>query len=261
VMLILGTRGLDQRGRERIAEFVRLGGGVFVAAGPDVDLPFIRDAFGAMVKATARERDRHVPLTFAPEDMRHPIFRPLGEFGTLAYAEFERSALLDGSGPSAVLARFSDGTPALVDERAGDGGHVLLFASDLNNAWNTLPLQPAFAPLLAETTAYLATRNVNRGEYVAGELAQAGGDVPGVLHLDGSPGRAVAVNVDPRESNPARVSAEAFAAAVTPLKTRALLGQVEELRGREQAQRLWQYGLGMMLCLLVAEGALGRRMG
>ena len=43
-------------------------------------------------------------------------------------------------------------------EEASGEGRVLLFASDLNNAWNDFPLQPAFVPFLHEIAA--ASRGV-----------------------------------------------------------------------------------------------------
>ncbi len=270
VVVIVATRGLDQRGRQQIAGFVRRGGGLLVAAGPDVDPSFIRDALGTLLTTSVRERQSDQVLTFAPQDMRHPIFGRLGGFGTLAHAEFTHAASLEGAAPSDVLAKFSDGTAAMVEERAGvagdvdegaGGGTVLLFASDLNAAWNTLPLQPAFAPLLVEAVTYLAERRASRGEYYAGELNQPGADVPGVVTLAGNPVRSVAINIDPRESDPARTSVDAFRTAVSPLRTRAAARDVEDARGSERAQRLWRYGLAAMLILVVAEGALGRRMG
>jgi hypothetical protein len=259
VIVLLGTRGLDPRGRRRLAQFVRDGGGLLVSAGPDVETDVVNEALAGVVKTAVAVRDGDAPLTFAADDMRHPIFRALGEFGTLALVDFTRSVLVTPSASGQVVARFSDGSPALVDEATEAGGRVVLFASDLNNAWNRLPLQPAFPPLLTETVRYLAARALAPAEYFAGELAQLGGDVPGTLTADS--GRVVAINVDPRESNPAATSPEEFSAAVAPLAAEGSRRQAEDVTATEQTQRLWQYGLAMMLGLLVTEGALARRMG
>ena len=52
-VLLLSTRGLDQRGRELLASYVQRGGGVLVAASPDVDAQVAAGATGAAIEMTA----------------------------------------------------------------------------------------------------------------------------------------------------------------------------------------------------------------
>ena len=257
VLCLTGTRGLDQRGRALLNGFVKRGGGVLIAAGDSVDQSLVRDAFGSILKTAGRGREHSASLTFAPTDLRHPVFKPLGGIGTLALVEVSKAVQFDVPDSASVIARFSDGSPALVDEST-EGGRVLLFASDLNNAWNTLPLQPAFAPFVHEAVSYLAAPRAGAADYVAGERSEPGTDTPGVTNLGG---KVVAINVDPLESNPVTMSAAAFEAALAGLRTQAARHEVDATREREGRDRLWQYGLGMMLLLLMAEGVLGRRMG
>ena len=255
VVAILGTRGLEQRGRELLADYVRAGGGLLLTAGPDVDEAILRQALQNVMRTSWRQREAG-PLRFAPADSRHPVFRVFGGVGTLGNVSFARSALVD-AGPSAdIVARYSDGSPALVDEAAGDG-RVLLFASDLNNTWNDFPLQPAFVPFVHETLRHLASRRVPT-EYLVGALPGADGRTPGIVDLAA---RRVVVNIDPRESDPSRMSADAFKANVlrlTAVAARQAGAQAEE---REDGQRLWQYALLLMVVSLAAEGMLGRRLG
>src|SRR5207253_1811248 len=124
------------------------------------------------------DEDHLAPLTFAPTDLRHPIFDAVGGAATLALAEVSQSARFDASDPSSVIARFSNGAPALIDEPIG-AGRLLLFASDLNNEWNNVPLHPVFAPLIHEIVAYLAAPSIARVEYVAGERSDPRTDAPG----------------------------------------------------------------------------------
>ena len=75
------------------------------------------------------------------------------------------------------MARLANGNPALVEKKFGLG-KVILAASTANPDWNTLPLKPAFLPLIHQLVAYLAsgtdgTRNGMVGEN-AGEAAAAG---------------------------------------------------------------------------------------
>lgn len=271
VIVVLGTRGLEVRGRQRLAGFIKSGGGLLLTAGPDVDPAVMNEALSGVVRTTWQRRDASA-LTFAPEDSRHPAFRPLRGMGTLGNVSFTRAALVDAGPGAEVIARYSDGSPALVEERAS-GGRVLLFASDLNYRWNNFPLQPAFVPFVHETLRYIASARAARVEYLVGDLPGAPGAAPGVVRLEaaaraasgaqpaGVPGRRVAVNVDPRESDPARMDAEAFRARVLR-RAAAAAGQTDtEARTREDTQRLWQYGLLLMVVSLVAEGVLGRRFG
>jgi hypothetical protein len=256
-VVILGTRGLEQRGRELLASYVRGGGGVLITAGPDVDWAIVREALEDVVATQSTARQASAPR-FAPDDSRHPVFRVFGGVGSLGNVQFTRSVLLAPPADADVVARFSDGTPALVEEMAGDG-RVLLFASDLNNVWNDFPVQPAFVPFVHETLKHLAARQLTT-EYTVGELPGEQGRTPGVVELNGG-GTRVVVNADPRESDPARVSGETFAANVSGLDGEAPDGGRADQQEQEDGQRLWQYALLLMLASVVAEGALGRRLG
>jgi len=164
---------------------------------------------------------------------------------------------VDAGADAIVVARFTDGRPAVVEEAAGEG-RVLLFASDLNNGWNDFPLQPAFVPFLHETFKHLASARPRPRDYLVGELATAAGRSAGVAAVNG---RRIVVNTDPRESDPARMTAEAFKANVTELSARADGREDTAAQQREDGQRLWQYALLLMVVSLAAEGMLGRRLG
>ncbi len=257
-VLVLATRGLDARGRELLAGYVKAGGGLLVAAGPDVEPTVLREALDGVVPTRLAARPSRDTLRFAPADSRHPVFRLFGGAGTLANVSFERTAAVEASDSAEVIARYTDGTPALVEDRA-TGGRVLVFASDLNNRWNDFPVQPAFVPFVHEMLRYLAATRSPRAEYLVGELPGAQGAAPGGVQL--TPERRVAVNVDPRESDPARITGDAFRAGITRLNVAAAQQARAQAREREENQRLWQYGLLLMIVALAAEGMLGRRLG
>jgi len=261
VVIVAGSNGLDERGRQRLAEFVRAGGGLLVAAGPDVDAAILSQALSGVVATGWRLRPP-AAVSFAPDDSRHPVFRPFGGVGTLGNVTFTRAALVDAPDGARVLARYTDGTPALVEEWT-TAGRVLVFASDLNYRWNDFPLQPAFVPFVHETLRYLASARATRTEYLVGELPAAAGPTPGVVQLDARQGRArrVAVNTDPRESDPRRMTVEAFHAGISRLQARAVVAAQAEARREEDAQGLWWYGLLLLVVSLAAEGLLGRRLG
>ena len=155
--------------------------------------------------------------------------------------------------------------------------HHQPFASDLNDRWNDFPLQPAFVPFVHETLRYLASPRNARTEYLVGELPGVEAQSPGVISLapvgrtlSGPPGepdkarptgRMVAINVDPRESDPARMSADDFRAGVSRLNASATRLAQDAAREQEDSQQLWQYVLLLMVVGLAAEGMLGRRLG
>ncbi|MGH9253945.1 MAG: BatA domain-containing protein [Vicinamibacterales bacterium] len=258
VMVVLGTRGLDERGRERLVEFVRSGGGLLLTAGPDVEPAMLKQALSGVVSTSWGPRN-HTTLSFAPDDARHPVFRLFGGVGTLGNVSFTRTALLEAPASARVIARYSDGTPALVEER-GAAGRVFLFGSDLNYDWNDFPLQPAFLPFIHEALRYLASPHSARLEYVVGDLPGPAGLTPGVAPV-GSTGRRVAVNVDVREADPRRMTADAFQSGIARLHASAAQQARTEARQQEDEQALWRYGLLLMVVSLAAEGLLGRRLG
>jgi hypothetical protein len=262
VIAILGTRGLERQGRERLARYVRSGGGILLAAGPDVEPDIIKDALRDLFGSSWSPRSG-TPLRLAPDDGRHPIFRIFGGTGALGNVAFERTVMLTVTDTASVVARYSDGSPALVEERNGMG-RMLVFASDLNHQWNDFPVQPAFVPFVHELFRYLALARAARTEYFVGEVPGASGAMPGVVDLQSAtgnrPSRTVSVNVDPRESNPDRMTADAFQHAIARVDVPAVVQSEAETREHEDTQRLWQYGLILMAIGLVAEGLLGRRL-
>jgi hypothetical protein len=262
VVAVLGTRGLEQRGRERLAAFVRDGGGLLITAGPDVDPAVLKEALDGVVRTSWRARDAQA-LSFAPDDSRHPVFRLFGGVGTLGNVVFSRAALVEAPDGAEVIARYSDGSAAVVEERTARG-RVLVFASDVNNGWNDFPLQPAFVPFIHETLRYLSSSRAAQTEYLVGELSGPQGQTPGVVSLQPvarTPTRMVAVNVDPRESDPARMTADDFKAGVARLNAAAAQQAGVAAREDEDRQRLWQYALLLMVVSLAAEGIIGRRLG
>jgi hypothetical protein len=254
-VVLMSTRGLEQRGRARLAAFVRAGGGLLLTSGPEVDPAIVRQALNGIVLTSWTVRP-DASVSFAAEDSRHPIFRVFGGLGTLGGVSFSRAARIAVAEGADVLARYSDGSPALVEERT-TGGRVLVFGSDVNNRWNNLPLQPAFVPFIHESLRYLASPRARRSAYLVGELQGNAGLTPGVIELQG---RRVAVNTDPRESDPTRMSADAFQTGVPRFDGSGAPPAGRAAGPQERGHGLWWYGLLLVLVTLTMEGVLGRRL-
>lgn len=275
-VLLIGTRGLDRRGRDTLQAYVTRGGALLAVAGPDLDADAPARIFGNLT-LRARPRDASSVVSFAPTDARHPIFRPFGQLsGNLGRVRFDRSIQIDSAPGATVLARFSDGAPALLEYKMGSG-RLMYFASDLNRQWNDFPLQPSFVPFVQSVMRYL-TASVNAPrEYLVADAPSGARREPGVVSIpnprpandgSGKHERRVAINVDTRESDPARMSPIGLTAAIGRAGTDSAgkdtaRGAVEantSVSGAESQQNLWRYGLALMLASLVLESALGRKM-
>jgi hypothetical protein len=276
-VLLLSTRGLERRGRELLAAYVRAGGGLLVAAGADVDGDVAADVLGdgTSLKIITATGSRPETRTLAPADLRHPIFRPFaGISAPLALVRFQNATRIEGAGCQ-TLARFTTGDTALLECGAGDG-RALIFASDLNNGWNDFPQHASFVPFLNEAVRYLASARAHSSDYLVGETPAGVPHEPGVhlLHsvADVGPGsaggpagpggsddniRRVVVNVDPRETDPARLTVEEFQGAVT--RDIDAPGRRLQAGQQEDDQHLWQYALILMIVALAVEGVIAGR--
>ena len=257
-VLLLETAGLGRTARGQLAAYVEAGGGLLIAAGPRLDPALVAEFLGTGSTSMAPAPRGDGALSWSVTATRHPLFAAFdGLAGTLGQVRFRQAVRVDGAG-GRVLAAFSDGAPALVERTAGRG-RVLVFASDLNNEWNDFPRQPAFVPFVHEVVRYLGRqRRPARERLVA--AAPAGVEPrPGVV-IEPASGRPLVLNVDPRESDPARLTADEFLGRIrqsaVPGGTAA--SEAVDAAGREAQQRYWWYLLLAVAVVLVAESWLGR---
>jgi len=262
-IVLLATRGLERHAREGLAQYVKQGGGLVLAASADIDAQVVADVLGpgVMLQLTAPAelpQGSTASRTLAATDLRHPLFRALGEGASLGLVKFPTIARLAGAGCQ-TLARFSTGETGVMECTAGDG-RALVFGSDLNNRWNDFPQHATFVPFLQEAVRYVG-RGSGAGEFL---IASVPGDVPkkpGFAAVKGADGttRRVAVNVDPRESDGTRLSADEFMSAVTHLKTAGAIEARLDAAQQEEGQRLWQYAIVAAIAALAVEGVLAAR--
>lgn len=258
LIILLSTRGLERRGREKIAAFLGAGGGLLIAAGPDVDGEIVADVLGPWAPLEVRAANVQNALTLAPADVRHPIFRSFGgAVASLGLVQFRAVAHIAGRSCQAI-ARFASGDSAVLDCEAGEG-RAIVVASDLNNRWNDFAVHASFVPFLDQTARYLSNGATRGSEYVVGDVPAGVPAAPGVSTLKTAAGsRRVVVNVDARESAIDRMSAAVFQAAVTPLKDAAARDLRVGIAEQENRQHLWQYLLAAMVLAVMTEGVVAR---
>ena len=263
-VVLAGGRGMGRRGRERLATFVREGGGLLVVGGNTADpggLDSLDSLFGGEPELGLGAPLTHPePVGLMSQDPRHPIMRGLGgSAAALGQTRFSRTRPLR-AGDGTVLARFSDGNPALVEHSVG-AGRLLVFGADLGAGGSDFPRRATFVPFVHETLTYLSSNDTRPREFIVGDTpvgTVALTEAPGVV--DAGDGRRVVVNVDPRESDPTAVTSEQFVASVGTLSQAAERQERDAARARESEQRLWRGLLMLMIVVLVAEGLLSRRM-
>ena len=261
-VLLLGTQGLERAGRELLASFVDAGGGLLIVTGPRLDTELVADALGAATRLAFQPGAASGEMGMSVTDARHPIFRPFGSLlGTLGQVRFRQTARLaeDDTSSGRMLARFDDGSAAIVEYAVGSG-RALVFASDLNNEWNDFPRRPSFVPFVHEVVRYLVGARERQRDFTIADAPAGVPKEPGVVTLPGS-GRRATLNVDPRESNPMAVTADSFLARVTQgMPAEAAVAERTETAAREAEQGYWWYALLAMGVLLVSEAWLARTM-
>jgi hypothetical protein len=254
VVAMLSTQGLDRRVRDLLRTFLGAGGGLLIAAAPDVDLSVLSAVLDWQPALAARDRGDAGVL--AVNDLRHPIFRPFDAVAAnLGQVSFQRAWQLQPAASWRVIASYTRGMPALLERAAGQG-RIVLFTSDLDRRWNDFPLHPAFVPFAQETVRYLGARAPETAMYLVADVPLGVPARPGIVQTEG---RTLAVNIDVRESAIDRVTPAEFATLVartTPAPSSQPARAAEQTEAR---QGYWRYGLMLMLAALVAECFVGSR--
>ena len=281
---------------DTLAKFVNAGRQMIVSTGPRTTADTFNNSLQQVAPATLREAvqtkaGESVAITEVKFD--HPIFEVFQESGRLAAANVIGYHRSEPRANAAVLARFEDGSPALVEARTGKG-RVLLFTSSLGPSWNDLPLTPLYLPFIHQMVRYAGTREENAwyglgqtftvgkrqdaappaidapsGARLSESRSTPDGDLlvtarePGFYRLryNSQPDFA-AVNVDGAEGDFTKLNFGEFMAGVTGgaggAEGAGASGNLsnEEVEGR---QRVWWSLLLVALLLLLAESFLARR--
>ncbi len=146
-------------GATLLESYAKGGGGVVVAAGRRLGAqrsasPLLPARITGMAD---RLPDRGGTLTQL--SLEHALFAPLRSTpDALGGARFLRYPRLDVETGTAVLARFDDALPAIVERKLGTG-RVLMLATPLDARNGDLPLQPAFLPLVRQLALHSSGRD------------------------------------------------------------------------------------------------------
>ena len=140
-----------------------------------------------VVPGDVRDRlaDKGAQLGFI--DRSHPALSLFGsaQSGDLSAARFYRYRSLQSD--SGVLARFDDGSVAVVEQRTGTG-RTLLLASSFDGLWNDLPRQPVFLPFVHQLAQYASGYRAGRSVYEVGDAVDLQGVGPAPTDSGGARG-------------------------------------------------------------------------
>jgi hypothetical protein len=281
---------------DTLTKFVNGGGQMIIATGPRTQPDSFNNSLQQVTPATLREAvqtktGESVAITEVKFD--HPIFEVFQESGRLAAANVIGYFRSEPRANATVLARFEDGSPALIEARTAKG-RVLMFTSSLGPSWNDLPLTPLYLPFIHQMVRYAGTTQENAwyglgqtftvakrqeaappavdtpsGQRLSESRSTPDGDLlvtarePGFYRLryNSQPDFA-AVNIDGAEGDFTKLNFGEFVASVTGGAGAAEGADAnrnlsnEEVEGR---QRVWWSLLLVALLLLLAESFLARR--
>ena len=283
----------------RLARFVENGGGLFVAYGPQAQWPASAAALLPATPAGTVDRSRSTAATLGGLEYGHAIFEPFraprsGDFSTARFYGY-RSVV--SAKDTQVLARFDDGSPAVI-ERAVGRGRVVAWTSTLDLLWSDLALKPVYLPFVHQVMRYLADHRDRKNWATVGQvidLSQEGdpsrprlavtpsgarqpleGEQGRVLELSEQgfyevreQGRAsalvavAAANVELGESDRTAVDPAEIVAAVAgggPGGSTITDPLAIPDEAQERAQRLWWYLLFAGILLLMGESLLAHKL-
>jgi hypothetical protein len=286
-----------------LRRFVERGGGLLVVAGdhttwPQGEADLLPGRLGAVVD---RMEGRSGSLGYL--DYSHPVFEVFKapRSGDFSAAHVYRYRALQSSPTDRVIARFDDGAVAAAEKKVGSGRSIV-WTSTLDDSWTDIGVKPVFLPLVHQLVRYLAQyeqpaswftvgqvldltarskSHTDRvvvtptGERIAQSSLGEGGE--GLLELTdqgiyevrttaAATGRpeAIAVNLDPAESDLASLDPRELVASVTghatPVSVQPEQPQEMTREEAEHRQSLWWYLLLAGVALLAAETAIANHL-
>lgn len=173
--------------RDRMNELRKGGQGQIVILGTSADVGWWNGYTNFPLKITQRiyvNKDRgKFSYSMTSYDRNHPIFKSFEKSSTLTLGSAQFFAYVEGEAKkgAAVLAKYENGAPALVETPKEDRGMLVLTSGMDGFVQNDLPLKPAFLPLMHEMVQYLTHYSENRGWYTLGEA------IPVVGTIEASP--------------------------------------------------------------------------
>lgn len=262
-LVVLANPGrLTRTDAARLKDYMRQGGNVLLFAGervtrgvlepmqeagllPAANVPAPRDVFGRVTRF----------------DAEHPVLAVFSDVqqGDLRRLRVERLLPLGERFSAQETLLAVDDEPLIAGREVGSG-RIVIVGTTADLDWNDWPRGRLYVPLIRQLAAWL-TGQLDPRQLVHVQQIAAAGQSPGIVSADG--GAMTVWNVDPRESEIARVTAEQFretmnlpAAAQSDPQRRA-----ESLApaGVARSDELWPWVVWCLLAVLMGETLLSSR--
>lgn len=157
---------------DRLVRYTTSGGGLLIAAGPHATWPAHAAAGVPALPGDVLDRTT-APSRLGGLEYSHPVFDLFraprsGDFSAARFYGYRATVQPAGQ----VLARFDDGTAALLERKTG-AGRVLLWTSTLDLEWNDMPVKPVFLPFVHTVVKYLADYTEAPASLTVGQVIPA----------------------------------------------------------------------------------------
>jgi hypothetical protein len=285
-VVLSDTMALPSIFENALLRYVQSGGSVLIAAGTSAAHHVRIPVFGGY-SSEPHLYTRNGYAGVGQTDLTHPVMNEAGWADLKVYY----AAGVDAA-QARVLARLTDQTPLLMEKQIGEG-HVLLFASGLDNLTNDLPVHPAFVPFVDRTARFLSgSDNIGGSRLVdsfvplrtsAAANPSAGVEIIGPdgrralslteaakaqsfqltragfyrIHFANGKDALIGVNPDRRESNLEPIAKDLLQLwgghATSPAST------VGSVREKNTPRSLWWYVMLLVLVAAVAESIVASR--
>ncbi len=149
---------MDRSVSDALCAYVQKGGSVLIAIGQNT----ARSGVIPLSKEQFSEQRQEQAAGYV--DKGNAAVASAGQFENVQFSE---TASFMPKSDARVIAKFSDGSPLLMEERAGEG-RKLIFASTFDNSTNDFALHASFVPFVVQTARYLARVEDSPSSVVAG---------------------------------------------------------------------------------------------
>ncbi len=165
VIILADYPGLSGGDVARIKEFVKKGGGVLVNLGQKSDSARYNNSLAEMTGVTLTSqfptqisREGHYLITdFDFDHQILSVFKEGENNQDLNFRSYARlKSRISGGDGQRLLARYSDGSPALTVSKFGRG-RVMYFGCDISPDISDLSLHPFFVPFIVRSCEYLSS--------------------------------------------------------------------------------------------------------
>ncbi|HEY2434769.1 MAG TPA: BatA domain-containing protein [Vicinamibacterales bacterium] len=172
-VIVLNDVQVSDELADRLGRFVSAGGGLLIAAGPHATWPAHAGAVVPALLGDVVDRTTSVPSRLGALEFSHPVFELFraprsGDFSAARFYGYRAT----GQPAGQVLARFDDGTAALLERKVG-AGRVLVWTSTLDLSWNDMPVKAVFLPFVQTLTKYLADYSEAPASLTVGQVIPA----------------------------------------------------------------------------------------